>query len=133
MMPAADSTPLQPKWPKCPVLGGTNGTQFAGEMKLALQICRSNLEIQHGHFGRGVTEQLHNRKKLHAGTTHLAGIGVPHLKGNDAFRNARLGTDGVQVLRSWHTKASLVLERASRRPSGGKGSNERKKRRRWTS
>ena len=29
MMPAACTTPLQPKWPNVPVFGGMNGTQFA--------------------------------------------------------------------------------------------------------
>src|SRR5258708_26787041 len=33
MMPAAAITPLQPKWPKCPVFAGTNGCQFAGVTK----------------------------------------------------------------------------------------------------
>src|ERR1035437_2220316 len=69
----------------------------AGLMKLALQIRQSNLEIQHGHLGRGVTEQLHDRNKLYAGTKHLSGIGVTKLVRNDALRNACLGTYRMQV------------------------------------
>src|ERR1035437_802513 len=64
----------------------------AGQMKLALQISQGDVEIQHSHLGRGVTEQLHDRKKLYAGTKHLTGVGVAHLMRNDAFPNARLGT-----------------------------------------
>jgi hypothetical protein len=66
-------------------------------MKLTLQISQSNLEIQHGHLWRGVTEQFHDGNKLYAGTKHLAGIGVAKLVRNDAFGDACLGTHRMQV------------------------------------
>src|SRR5438132_9202778 len=42
MMPAAATTPLQPKWPKCPVFAGTNGCQFAGFTKPAPRSTKPN-------------------------------------------------------------------------------------------
>ena len=56
----------------------------AGQLELALQVGESDVEIHHGHLGRGVAEQLHEGGKIYAGAKHLAGIGVTQLMRNDA-------------------------------------------------
>ena len=56
----------------------------SGQMKLALQIVSSNVDVAHRHLGINVPEQLHERRQAHPGTYHFTGICVPKLVRNDA-------------------------------------------------
>jgi hypothetical protein len=66
-------------------------------MQFALQVSEGDIEIQHGHVGRGVTEEFHDGGEIHSGAKHLTGIGVSELVRNDALSNARRGGHLVQV------------------------------------
>ena len=69
-----------------------------GQMKLAFEVGQSDVDIEHGHVGRTVSEQFHHRGKAYAGTQHLRGIGVPELMGNDLGWQTRGETDLMQVV-----------------------------------
>ena len=66
-------------------------------MQFALQVSEGDIEIQHGHVGRGVTEQFHDGGEIHSGAKHLTGISVSELVRNDALGNAGRGGPLVQV------------------------------------
>ena len=69
----------------------------AGLVELALQVGERDIEIDHGHSGRGVAEQFHQDREIEAAVKHFAGIGVAELMGDDAGGNAGGGRSFVQI------------------------------------
>ena len=96
----------------------------AGQMELALQITRSDVDVPHGHPRIGVAEQFHERGKGYAGANHLAGVGVSKLVWNDAGgypgRSGRLragssGADGSRLACHWDGTAGDRREARDRK------------------
>ena len=71
---------------RCGRLGYKMSRFGAGEMKLPLEIGYRHIQISHGHFWTGMTEQLHQDRKPHARSQHFCRIGVTKLVRNDGGR-----------------------------------------------
>ena len=91
----------------------------AGQMKLALQISQGDFEIQHGHLGRGVAEQFHDGGKIHAGTKHLAGVGVTSWCGTMRWAMPAAADTSCRYSRSWRIKVCLVRGTGQQTAIGG--------------
>ena len=79
----------------------------ASQLELTLQVRESDVEVDHGHFGRGMAEHLHQCGEVHTAAKHLGGIGMSELMRDDASRKAGSGTDFIQI------RAELANERVS--------------------
>ena len=61
----------------CCWLGYEVSRAGASELELPLEIRHCHIQITHGHFWAGMTEQLHQDWKPHTGSKHFCRIGVP--------------------------------------------------------
>ena len=80
----------------------------ASQLELTLQVRESDVEVDHGHFGGGMAEELHQRGKIHAAAKEFAGVGMSKLMGDNTNGNASGGRNFVQI------RAELANERVSR-------------------
>src|SRR6516164_9324504 len=69
----------------------------ASQLELALQVREGDVEVDHGHLGGGMAENLHESGKIHAAAKEFAGVGVSELMGDDASGKAGSGTDFIQI------------------------------------
>ena len=69
----------------------------ASQLELTLQVRESDVEVDHGHLGRGMSEQFHQRGKINAAAKHFAGVGVAELMRNDPAGNADGSTNLVEI------------------------------------
>lgn len=88
----------------------------SGQMKLALQIGSSHVDIAHRHLGIDVPEQLHESRQPYPCAHHLAGIGVPELVRNDAVADAGC-SDNIGKVRTELLDKGLLVSGASQEPT----------------
>ena len=69
----------------------------ACQLELALQVGESDVEVDHGHLGGGMAEDLHQSGKIHAAAKELAGVGMSKLMGDNPSGNAGGGRNFVQI------------------------------------
>lgn len=67
-------------------------------MKLTLKVGQGDVKILHGHIGRVVAKQFHDRREAHAGAKHFCCVCVPQLMRDDARWEVKGEAHFMQVI-----------------------------------